>query len=205
MIAGALREASLVGYSEAVCAVFGHAAARPYRDAGFSEHELLVLLRHDLTGLEVLPPVPAGTKVRRLRHDDWADLVRIDAAGFDARWRLGQRGIRDAYRATPRSRLRVLDLGGSTSDGVDGYAVTGRSGANGYLQRVAVDPARQRSGGATALVGDSLRWLALRGARQALVNTQRSNDAALRLYELLGFVRLDDPLILLHAGLERVR
>jgi ribosomal protein S18 acetylase RimI-like enzyme len=70
---------------------------------------------------------------------------------------------------------------------------------------LAVDPARQRTRAATALVSDSLRWLALRGAHHALVNTQRSNRAALSFYERLGFVALAHPLVVLRTGLEPVR
>ena len=54
-------------------------------------------------------------------------------------------GLDDAVGATPSARLRV----GVDPDGyapVAGYAVTGRAGSRGYLQRLAVDPRCQRRG-----------------------------------------------------------
>ncbi len=70
-----------------------------------------------------------------------------------------------------------------------GYLVTGRAGARGYLQRLAVDPAQQRLGIGTALVVDGLRWLRRHGVQRAVVNTQESNTGALAMYEHLGFRR----------------
>ena len=68
-----------------------------------------------------------------------------------------------------------------------GYAVTGRAGSRGYLQRLAVDPDAQGQGIGTTLVQDSFDWLRRRGARETLVNTQESNHKALALYERLGY------------------
>ena len=72
-------------------------------------------------------------------------------------------------------------------EGVTGYAITGRAGALGYLQRLAVHPDHQREGVGTALVADALWWARRRGAIAMLVNTQESNATALTLYERLGF------------------
>ena len=71
---------------------------------------------------------------------------------------------------------------------VVGYAVTGRAGTRGYLQRLAVAPATTNGRGiGTALVVDGLRWLRRWGAKEVLVNTQEANEAAVQLYEPLGF------------------
>ncbi len=80
---------------------------------------------------------------------------------------------------------------------VFGYAVTGRSGEVGYLQRLAVDPVRSGGGIGTALVLDALHWLRDRHGRFMLVNTQESNAAALRLYLRLGFNMVDEHLTVL--------
>ena len=72
---------------------------------------------------------------------------------------------------------------------VIGYAVTGRAGSIAYLQRLAVLPERQRRGIGFALVLDGLVWARRRGATSMLVNTQETNQAAVDLYEHMGFRR----------------
>jgi ribosomal protein S18 acetylase RimI-like enzyme len=83
-----------------------------------------------------------------------------------------------------------------------GYAVTGRAGRRGFLQRLAVQPDHQRGGLGRALVLDGLRWLRRWRAERAVVNTQLENDAALALYENLGFRREPSGLSVLGAGLD---
>jgi ribosomal protein S18 acetylase RimI-like enzyme len=85
---------------------------------------------------------------------------------------------------------------------VAGYAITGRAGPRGYLQRLAVDPSVQRQGIGAALVADGLRWLRRWGAREVLVNTQVGNGPALALYEALGFRLQPDGLAVLRRDLE---
>ena len=51
-----------------------------------------------------------------------------------------------------------------------------------------------------ALLVDGLRWARRRGAREAVVNTDRTNIAARSLYESFGFVNLPTGLVVLeHA------
>ena len=81
------------------------------------------------------------------------------------------------------------------------YAIAGRSGRRGFLQRIAVDPLAQRRGIGAALVVDGLRWLRRWGADRALVNTQEQNEPALLLYERLGFRRQPGGLAVLGIDL----
>ena len=60
-------------------------------------------------------------------------------------------------------------------------------GPRGFLQRLAVDPEHQGHGLGRALAIDGLRWMKRRGVDRAMVNTQERNDAALALYQHLGF------------------
>jgi ribosomal protein S18 acetylase RimI-like enzyme len=168
------------GYRRALTAALGHEEQRPFLDAGFTVHERLHLLGHDLTDLPSTPPA----SLRRVRSADRPAVLAVDEAAFPPFWRLDVAAIDDAAAATPQSRFRVaLDA----SRVVVGYAITGRAGIRGYLQRLAVDPDAQGDGIGTALVVDGLRWLRRRGAREALVNTQTGNARAVALYEHLGF------------------
>ncbi len=81
------------------------------------------------------------------------------------------------------------------------YAVSGRAGAIGYLQRLAVDPGLAGRGVGRALVADSLHWLRRRHARRAFVNTQVGNDSALGLYRSCGFRLLPIGLLILDRAL----
>jgi ribosomal protein S18 acetylase RimI-like enzyme len=145
--------------------------------------ERLHLLDHDLTHLPT--PVPA---TRRARRSDRRAVLAVDGRAFDAAWRLaGSGALLEAVRATPVARFRIAT---DTDAGVVGYAITGRAGHQGYLQRVAVVPAARRQGRGRALVADGLHWLRARGVTRALVNTQLDNRGALALYESCGFRQL---------------
>jgi ribosomal protein S18 acetylase RimI-like enzyme len=112
-----------------------------------------------------------------------ARTLQVDAAAFPASWRLDRTGLREAMVATPHARYRV-----ATGPGVVGYAVAGRAGSRGYLQRLAVDPSLAGRGIGAALVVDALTWMRGHGVTRAVVNTQVVNDRALALYQRLGFV-----------------
>jgi ribosomal protein S18 acetylase RimI-like enzyme len=105
-------------------------------------------------------------------------------------WCIDRVGIGDVRAATPRHRARAV-LDGSD---IVAYAVSGRDGRNGYIQRLAVSPTHQHQGHGLALVADSLRWMARWRVRRALVNTHNGNDAALALYHRIGFTDLQDRL-----------
>jgi mycothiol synthase len=70
------------------------------------------------------------------------------------------------------------------------------------LQRLAVLPDAQGAGIGAALVLDGLRWLRRWGAKEVLVNTQEGNEAAVRLYERLGFRRQSDGLAVLRRRVD---
>lgn len=172
----------------------------PFLSVGFGVHERLHLLRR---AVEPLPPGgPQSVRLTRGRRRDRAAVLAIDGAAFSAFWRLDESGLDDALSATPSVRFRVAT---QTADRPCGYAVTGRAGTRGFLQRLAVDPAHQRAGIATALIADAFAWLRRWGAREVLVNTQEGNANALALYERLGFTRDDEGLAVLHRSLDRAR
>jgi len=147
--------------------------------AGFEVQERLHLLTHDL---DTIPEVRADVTLRRGRRTDRAPVLDVDHRAFDPFWRLDAGGLRDAIDATPSSRYRV-----AVGPEVVGYAVWGRANERGYLQRLAVDPARHREGIGTALVADGLTWLRRHRVRMAAVNTQEGNTVAVAAYHALGF------------------
>ena len=170
--------------------------AEPFLAQGFTVLERLHLLRRDLGSLPTDAPVVG--RIRRGRRRDLPRVLAVDAVAFDPFWRFDLDALTDARRATPSSRLRVVDR----DRRVVGYAVTGRAGEVGYLQRLAVHPDHQGTGLGRALVCDSLRWARSCGASSILVNTQLTNDGALALYEHLGFVLEPQGLTVLERHLD---
>jgi ribosomal protein S18 acetylase RimI-like enzyme len=101
--------------------------------------------------------------------------------------------MHDAETATPSARFRVAEADGV----VVAYAITGRSGSQAFLQRLATDPEHAGSGLATALCRDALRWADRHRCNRLLVNTQVDNERALRLYRHLGFRMTPSDLVVL--------
>jgi ribosomal protein S18 acetylase RimI-like enzyme len=181
------------GYLRVRTSALGPAERTTFVRAGLELLEELYLLRRTLTG-----PLPRpALALRRPRH--LAEAVDVDLAAFDSGWRLDVDGLRDACAATPHHRVRVH---GSPAVG---YAVHGRAGRNGFVQRLAVHPSAQRRGVATALLLDGMRWLRRRRATEVLVNTQVGNDRARALYAGLGFEVLDERLHVLGGVLDELR
>ena len=167
------------GYDGVITAALGPAEARGFIEAGFEVRERLHLLAHDLLQLAAT----TSSVLRRGRRADRPAALTVDARSFDTFWRLDDSGFEEAIGATPSSRFRVA----AVDERVVGYAVSGRAGTRGFLQRLAVDPDHQRAGIGRALALDGLRWMKRRGVERAMVNTQENNDGALALYEHLGF------------------
>ena len=195
-LARCLEQLTAGGYRAALTPALAPADQGPWLVNGFEVHERLHLLSRPV---EPTPPTDAPARtLRRARRRDRPLVLAVDGAAFPAFWRLDEAGLDDALTATPSARFRVACR---PDDTVVGYAVTGRAGPRGYLQRLAVDPGDQRSGVGTALVRDSIQWLRRWGAREVIVNTQEGNEAAVALYERLGFRRHDEGLAVLQRRL----
>jgi ribosomal protein S18 acetylase RimI-like enzyme len=167
------------GYREVLTSALAEPERAGFLAAGFEVRDALHLLAHDLR--DVPPARPAD--LRRGRRTDRADALTVDHRAFPPFWRLDAGGLREAMTATPSARFRIAVV----DRRVAGYAVTGRAGHRGYLQRLAVDPLVQRQGLGRALVADCLHWLQRRGVTHAVVNTQVENERALELYKAMGF------------------
>ncbi|MBA3654376.1 MAG: GNAT family N-acetyltransferase [Actinobacteria bacterium] len=168
------------GYRRVVTGALAPAEQIGFLDAGFEVAEDLHLLAHDLVRLPSRPRLP----LRRAGSDDHAAVLAVDHESFSPFWRLDDSGLRDTLDATPRVRFRVSH---DAADHVTGYAIVGRAGRRGYLQRLAVAPGARQRGLGSALVLDGLWWLRRWRVNRALVNTQYDNEGALALYLRLGF------------------
>ena len=180
------------GFHRVVTPALAATEQRSFLDAGFQIEHRLHLLVHQLVDT---PTIGRRRGLRRGRISDHLAVLAVDELAFPPFWRLDEAGLRDALGATPSSRLRVHGRP------IDAYAVWGRAGDRGYLQRLAVDPAAQGQGLATALIADGLRWLGRWRVREVLVNTQESNERALQLYERTGFRRRSPGLAVLTLDL----
>ncbi len=183
------------GFRRVITSALSPAEQAGFLGAGFEVHERLHLLEHDLHDV----PRADVSALRRAGADDHASVLTVDGRAFPTFWRIDENSLGEALNATPNSRFRVATIDAR----VVGYAVTGRAGRRGFLQRLAVDPDEQRRGLGRALCVDALRWLRRWRVEQAVVNTQMGNEAALTLYESLGFRREAAGLSVLSAALER--
>jgi ribosomal-protein-alanine N-acetyltransferase len=174
-------------------------ATEAFRAAGFHTIDRLVLFRSDLssgssTPAATLAPRRRGrASTRRLTRRRLDEAAAIDQRAFGRQWGNDARSLDDVRCATPHQRSRSI-----TADGhLVGFAISGRSGDRGYLQRLAVDPSARRRGHGRALVDDALEWMRRHAVRSALVNTAVDNDAAIALYESTGFVAEPEELAVL--------
>lgn len=176
------------GYDTILTSALTPDEQRPFLDTGFRTEQDLHLLLADLHPLDETNDrrfVTRGT--RRMRRRDLSRVLDIDAAAFSPFWQLDRIAFAEARAATPSCRRRVVSAGSPTRRNVVGYAVTGRSGDQGFVQRLAVDPDHQGRGAGRMLLDDALHWLARHAATTVLVNTQHDNNPALDLYRSAGF------------------
>ncbi|MGH9164874.1 MAG: GNAT family N-acetyltransferase [Acidimicrobiales bacterium] len=173
------RQLSDQGFARVVTTALSPSEQASFLVAGFEIEERLHLLAHDLRHI----PPTGDVALHRVPRSARPSLLGVDAAAFPAFWRIDEDGLAEAMGATAHARLRGASLSGT----LVGYAVTGRSARRGFLQRLAVDPPAPRLGLGRALVVDALVWLRRRRVDRAVVNTQLGNEAALALYQGVGF------------------
>ncbi len=196
-VAASVESAATQGYLRIRTSAVSLIEAEPFLRAGFEPGEQLALLCRPIKPR--LPQQSNALAIRRARRRHQNSVLALDQAAFEPFWWLGKTGLREALRAAPFRRFRIAyqPSGAATA----GYAISGRSGPAGYLQRLAISPRQQGRGVGTALVIDSLRWMARWGTAQAWVNTPHSNTAALALYERLGFDQVAPGLQVLEMDL----
>jgi len=166
----------------------------PFIQSGFETIDRLALLE---TRIREQPALADQRRTKPLRPRKLGDAADIDRRAFAPPWGNDRAALADILRATPAHRARSMSVDRSMA----AFAITGVAERVGYLQRLAVDPTRQREGLGRVLVADSLDWMRRRGATTAMVNTAFDNTAALALYESVGFRRRDDSLLILELRL----
>lgn len=177
-------------------------ARAPFERCGFRVIQRLALLELDLhhrsPAAEDALTTPTRRLTARVGADELERVALVDQAAFAPGWGLDAAALLDACLATPHHRMR----GVTGADGQwDGFAITGRSGASGFVQRLAVAPRAQGRGVGRLLLHDGLQWLARRRAASVLVNTEETNHAALTLYGSAGFVPRADGLVVMELDL----
>jgi [ribosomal protein S18]-alanine N-acetyltransferase len=120
-------------------------------------------------------------------ESDLDALVALERLCFSHPWTT--RNFADAMADPPRSRVVVLRVhpAGDLDRGVAAYCVYDVAAGELQVHNLAVHPAARRSGMGRLLMRVVLEGAARRGARTALLEVRRSNDAARRLYDSLGF------------------
>jgi ribosomal protein S18 acetylase RimI-like enzyme len=183
------------GVDEAVTPAMSAMEAEPFHQAGFEHYERLHLLACSLPRGPEQGDLFVDRRVKLTSARPWQTetVLDVDARAFRGFWRFDRRALKEARTATSSRRFQVARLNGR----IVGYAITGRSGSRGYLQRLAVDPAVQGRGIGSLLVDDGFRWLHRHGVTSCMVNTQETNQRALALYERLGFRRQPQGLVVL--------
>ncbi len=181
-------------------ALFPDAAER-FAAAGFVVVDTLALLRLELS--EVHGQIRADDRrTSALRSSLHTDAARVDRHAFaDDGWSNDAEDLAEIRRATPRHVARARFAGRLPTRVLVAFAITGAALGQGYLQRLAVDPTAQRQGHGRQLTLDSLRWMQRRRLDSAVVNTGITNEAALALYESVGFRPLADRLVVMQRSL----
>jgi mycothiol synthase len=190
----ALVKAAVAGADGAV-QIWAHGdepAARAFAEKnGFERMRVLWQMRRSLTDPLPAAPLPAGVTLRHFRpgYDEQAWL-EVNARAFadhpeQGRWTVDDLRLREAEPwFDPAGFLLAVDIG----DRLLGFHWTKvHPESIGEVYVLGVDPAGHRRGLGAALTVAGLEYLAGRGLDTAMLYTDESNEAAVRLYRRLGF------------------
>ncbi len=184
-----------LGYVAVRTNALGRGAGRQMECAGYTVLQELVLLELNSPRRVLSTALSSVATNSSERIATWhvdishiSEVSDVDIAAFGNEWGLCESAITDVCAATPRHRLR------GAGEPLAAFAISGRDGRQGFLQRLSVSPAQQRHGLGRALVLDSLEWMTRWRVQRVLVNTAVDNHAALELYQRLGFRRIGERL-----------
>jgi len=200
----AMDHLASAGYEKVITGAVPEGETGELLDAGFTVRERLRLLTHPMTHLDTLSDAAGRLRTHRARRSDRRAVLELDHLSFQPFWQLDDDALEESLLATPVARFRITGCSRPlrlSREPVTGYSVFGWSADRGYLQRLAVHPEHRGHGLVEALIFDGLAWLARRGVRATVVNTQEENRRALRVYQRVGFVPETQCLVVLSAEL----
>lgn len=151
------------------------------RERGFSSEDDIITMSHIGYRPREAPKISAC--VRRADRRDVEAVMQIDRLAFDAPWQLAKYDIWQAVRSAASATVATLN------DKLIAYQLSTRQEGVGHLARLAVHPAHQRQGIASALMQKLLLDFSKWKVAEFSVNTQLSNLPSQRLYEGFGFFR----------------
>lgn len=120
-----------------------------------------------------------GTEIRRLGYPDLPQVIGIERRVFPTPWSL-------AMFVLEMSKQTGICLAAVSQGRLAGYLICSRYETVWHVMNVAVDLAHQRSGVASALLGELYARVGDERARYTL-EVRRSNAVAIHLYEREGF------------------
>jgi mycothiol synthase len=184
-------------------------AARLAESLGFTKARTLWQMRRSLLAPLDPPELPAGVRLRPfVVGADEAEFLRVNNAAFawhpeQGGWDLTQVKVREAEPwFDPDGFLLAVDradrLLGFHWTKVHGAGVRGGGQNHGHPHEpigevyvLGVDPAARGTGLGKALTLAGLGHLRERGLRQVMLYVEADNDAAVQLYQRLGFTHWD--------------
>ncbi|MBC8332487.1 MAG: GNAT family N-acetyltransferase [Anaerolineae bacterium] len=119
--------------------------------------------------------------IRPMGYDDLSAVHNLDAQAFNPVWQHSIELLKIAFQNASFATIA------ENRAGIIAYQICTVNGGSGHLARLAVHPQAQRSGVGHGLLRDVLNNLRQRGIRYVTVNTQKSNQASLSLYDKVGF------------------
>lgn len=125
-------------------------------------------------------------KIDRMIKDDLDQVLAIEQASFTMPW--SRNLFLSEFRNAPVS-LMLAARQSLEPRGIIGYIVCWIVADELHILNLAMEPARRRTGIARRLVLAALKYGCERNVRRAFLEVRASNEAALNLYEGLGFVR----------------
>ena len=135
---------------------------------------------HELPGIP-----PHGFEVRRIRPEDLDEVMRVERLAFSHPWSLEL--FRRELDHDWSTVLLAEERGEDGEKTLLGFVIFWLVHDEVHVLNVAIDPTHRRKGAARALLLECLRSGQAHGAVLATLEVRKTNQAALALYESIGF------------------
>ena len=130
--------------------------------------------------------IDAQIRIRLMEDADIDEVVKIDKASFSLPW--PERSFRFEIHENHYSLPLVAEA--TSTDGtrrIAGFTVIWVIIDEAHIGTIAVSEEYRKQGIAEQLIRNGLNTAAIKGAESALLEVRRSNEAAIHLYQKLGF------------------